>query len=113
MLPLVKDAIAQIQGIGDTRPKKVTKLAVEKFLNLPSKRIDKLPRCKLEIENNQETQAEYWAREIGWAVNKILSDDQPLNWKHIRSLTNMRKRDLITCFPYLDFNLRHLISELI
>lgn len=102
ILPLVKDAIKQLRGNGISRPKKVTVFAVEKMLDLPSKRISVyLPKCKSEIEKYQESQEEYWAREVVWAVNVIVREGQILNWKHVRNLTNMKKDDLITCIPYL------------
>lgn len=70
--------------------------------NLPSKRIvTYLPMCKAEIEKYQESQEEYWAREVVWAVNYIITEGNRLNWKQIRNLTNMRKQDLIKCVPYL------------
>ena len=101
-LPLVRDAIRQLQGNGKNRPKKVTVFAIEKILHLPSKRIATyLPRCKAEIEKYQESQEEYWAREVVWAFNHIITEGNRLNWKQIRNLTNMRKQDLIKCVPYL------------
>lgn len=112
-LPLVKNAICKLQGKGNTRPKKVTAYAVQKMLGLPDKQIDNLPQCKEEIEKYQESQEQYWAREVVWAVNKVLSDGQVLNWKHIRSLTNMRKCDLIDCIPYIQGYADGKITELI
>lgn len=101
-LPLVKNAIIQLQGDGMSRPKKVTVFAVEKLLGLTSKRISLyLPRCKAEIEKYHELQEQYWAKEVVWAVHKIIREGDILNWKHIRNLTNMRRCDLIACFPYL------------
>lgn len=101
-LPLVKDAIRQLKGDGKSRPKKVTVFAVERLLNLPNKRITLyLPMCKSEIDKYQETQEQYWSREIIWAVNTIFSCGLPMNWKHIRNLTNMRKRDIIRCMSEL------------
>lgn len=101
-LPLVKDVIRQLQGGGKGRPKKVTVFAIEKSLHLPSKRIATyLPKCRAEIEKYQESQEEYWAREVVWAVNHIITEGNRLNWKQIRNLTNMRKADLIRCFPYI------------
>lgn len=101
-LPLVRDAILQLQGTENDRPKKVTVFAVEKLLQLPSKRIASyLPKCKAEIEKHYETQEEYWAREVVWAVNHIITEGNRLNWKQIRNLTNMRKQDLMKCVPYL------------
>ena len=101
-LPFVRDAIRKLQGNEKNRPKKVTVFAIEKLLHLPSKRIATyLPKCKAEIEKHYETQEEYWAREVVWAVKCILREGNTLNWKHIRNLTNMRKRDLMKCVPYL------------
>ena len=101
-LPLVKDAIKQLQGDGKSRPKKVTVFTVERLLNLPSKRITLyLPMCKAEIDKYQETQEQYWAREIVWAVRKIIREGGTLNWKHIRNLTNMKKEDMIASMPEL------------
>jgi len=102
-LPLVKGAIRELQGDGVSRPKKVTVFAVEKMLNLPSKRISLyLPMCKAEIKKYEESQEQYWAREVVWAANKIIREGDVLNWKHIRNLTNMRKCDLTACIPYLN-----------
>ena len=98
-LPLVKDAICKLQGDGNTRPKKVTAYAVQKMLGLPDKQIDHLLQCNEEIEKFQESQEQYWAREVVWAVNKILNEGQALNWKHIRNLTNMKKQNFILCLP--------------
>lgn len=116
-LPMVKDAICKLQGDRNTRPKKVTVYAVQKMLGLPDKQIDHLPQCKEEITKYQESQAQYWAREVVWAVNKVLSEGEVLNWKHIRSLTNMRKRDFVACIPYVqdyaDGNIADMIYDLV
>lgn len=100
-LPKVQKAIKQLQGDGIRRPKRVTKNAVELLLGLPSGRFKYLPKCRKEIEKHMTIQAEYWALEIVWAYNKIMREGQVMNWKHIRTLTNMRKKDLLTCMPYL------------
>lgn len=101
-LPLVKDAIKKLRGKEGERPKKVTIYAVEKMLGLPDKRISQyLPKCREEIKKYRESQEEYWAREVVWAVDTLRKNGDALNWKHIRNLTNMRKRDLTACMPYL------------
>lgn len=101
-LPLVKDAIKKLQGKEGERPKKVSIYAVEKMLGLPDKRIVQyLPKCREEIERHEETQEKYWAREVVWAVDTIRKNGDILNWKHIRNLTNMRKKNFIACMPYL------------
>ena len=91
LLPQVKMLIGQLQDIGENRPKKISVAGICKALNLPDKRIDKLPRCKEEIKNHKESQEHYWARELVWAVESIEKSDVRLNWKQIRNLINLRK----------------------
>ena len=101
-LPLVKGAIRQLQGDGTTRPKKVTPSAVEKMLRLTSKKISLyLPKCFAEIQRHKESQEQYWAREIVWAVRQVENTGDVLNWRKVRDLTNMRRRDFEACLPYI------------
>lgn len=101
-LPLVKTAIRQMQGDGTTRPKKVTVFAVEKILHLSSKQISLyLPKCLAEIQHHEESQEQYWAREVVWAVRQIKDIGEILTWRKVRDLTNMRRRDFEACLPYI------------
>lgn len=101
-LPLVKDAIRQLYGDGTTRPKKVTVFAVERLLHLPSKRISLyLPKCLVEIQRHQESQEQYWAREIVWAVRQVENTGGILAWRKVRDLTNMRRKDFEACIQYI------------
>lgn len=101
LLPLVKQAIYQLHGNSLTRPRRVTMSSVEKLLHLPSKQINNLPKCKAEIQQNYESQEQYWAREVVWAVNTILSDGTDPNITAIRRITNMRKSYIVACLPYI------------
>lgn len=101
-LPLVKDAIDALLYGKDGRPGKISAYSIQRYLNLPSKRIETyLPLCMAEIEKYHESQEQFWAREVVWAVNKIKDNGDILNWKHIRDLTNIRRCDFIVCMPYL------------
>lgn len=101
-LPKVKEAIRNLWGDGIERPQKITIYKVERFLNISSKRISTyLPMCRAEIEKYKETQEEYWAREILWAMEKLKREGEIVNWKNIRMLTNIRKKDFIACGIYL------------
>ena len=101
-LPLVKDAISQLQGNGTTRPKKVTTFAVEKILHLSSKKISLyLPKCLAEIQQHKESQEQYWAREVAWAARQVEDSGVTLTWRKVRDLTNMRRRDFEACLPYI------------
>ncbi len=101
-LPLVKDAIRQLQGDGTTRPKKVTTFAVEKILQLSSKKISLyLPKCLAEIQRYEESQEQYWAREVAWAVRQLEDSGVTLTWRKVRDLTNIHRRDFEACLPYI------------
>lgn len=101
-LPTVKGCIQNLKGDEIKRPKRVTRFAICRMLNLPDKRFDYLPLCRAEIFRYSESWEQYWAREIVWAVNKIQREGSTLNWRHIRVLTNMRKDNLIACLPHLE-----------
>lgn len=92
-LPLVKEAIQQLQGDGITRPKRVTVFAVERILNLSSKSISlHLPKCLAEIRKHEESQEQYWARKIVWAVHQIENRGDTVSFRKIRELTNIRRK---------------------
>lgn len=57
--------------------------------------------CVQEIKKYQESQEEYWAREVVWAVDTIRRNGVTLSRTRIEKLTNMRKKDFIACMPYL------------
>ncbi len=102
LLPTVKECTQKLYGQGDERPKKVTIMAVCRALNLPDKRFDYLPTCKAEIMRWHETQEHYWAREVLWAYNRLKNGNEIINWKKIRTLTNIRKNNLEACLKDLE-----------
>lgn len=113
-LPLVIDAINTLDGDNDIPPKRITVYAVEKLLNLPSKRIYYLPKCKEEILKHKETQEEFWARKIIWGVKKIIRENLSLNLTRIESITNIEKENIIRCIPYIgDNDTREKLKSLI
>ena len=99
-LPKVQKAIETLKRIEP--PKRVTVYAIERILKLPSKQMQNLPKCRAEVLKHSETQTQFWARKIEWAVKKLVAENQPINLKHIRTLTNMRKENILSVMPYLD-----------
>lgn len=113
-LPLVKKAIETLNGDENIPPKRITVYAVEKLLNLPSKRIYYLPMCKTEILKHKESQDEFWTRKIIWGIRKIIGENLPLNITRIQSITNIEKENIIRCIPYIkDVKVREKIKSLI
>ena len=99
-LPQVKKVVRQILN-KDGRPKKVSFAKVQKILGLSQKQIYKLPKCNSYIRKRIESQPEFWAREIEWAVNKLIQENKPLNTSRIMKLTNMRLRDIEISVSYI------------
>ena len=100
-LPLVREAIRQLQGKSGERPKRITAHAVEKLLGLPEKRIKLLPKCRTQIDTCQETQEEYWGRELIWAVHQLKREGKKVNYKQIRTLTNLTREYISSCLPLI------------
>lgn len=101
-LPLVQKAIQRIENDESSMPKKVTIIGIERDVGLPEGSMKKMPKCREEIKNHSIPQEQLWAKKVVWAVRKIQSRGQTLNWKHIRDLTNMRNENFQTCKPYLE-----------
>ncbi|MBQ2799761.1 MAG: hypothetical protein IJF03_00045 [Lachnospiraceae bacterium] len=87
----VEDAIRIIYGVGDARPHKVTVFAVSKILGLPDKAIYRMPKCLAKIKSYEESQEDYWRREVLWAIRTTKAAKREVNWRRIRELTNLRR----------------------
>ena len=107
-LPKVQKAIETLKCTEP--PKRVTGYAIERMLKLPSKQIQNLPKCRAEVLKHSETQTQFWTRKIEWAVKKLVAENQPINLKHIRTLTNMRKENILSVMPYLEYETRLIID---
>ncbi|HHX24564.1 MAG TPA: hypothetical protein GX723_11275, partial [Thermoanaerobacterales bacterium] len=101
LLPRVKAVIKELYGNEDKRPHKITMSLINRTLGLPNKQLDNLPLCREEINRYYESQEHYWAREVIWAVQKILKEGQVLNWKRVRTLTNIRRVNFESSLPYI------------
>lgn len=101
LLPKVKEIIEKLYGDGEERPHKITMNLIYRKLDLPYKQLDNLPLCREEVLKYYETQEHYWARKVIWAVQKILKEGQKLTWKKVRTLTNIRRVNFISCLPHI------------
>ena len=107
-LPKVQKAIETLKRIEP--PKRVTVYAIERILKLPSKQMQNLPKCRAEVLKHSETQTQFWTRKIEWAVKKIVAENQSINIKHIRTLTNMRKENILSVIPYLEDEIKEKVN---
>ena len=93
-MPKVKNLTAQIYGDGKGRPRKVTVKGISNALHMDFHKLKKMKRCMEEMEPYLETQEHYWAREIIWAVGELERRGEPLNFKHLRNLINLRRENI-------------------
>ena len=95
LLPSVEATVKKIYGEGDDRPCKISLNAISKPLHVDIHKLKKMERCMAVINQYYESQEEYWAREIVWAVKMIEKNGEPLNERHIRNLTNLRHDNIV------------------
>lgn len=101
-LPEVKSAVEKIYTGSGNRPRKVSAYAVAKEIGISDRRLKMLPECMALIKSYQESQEQYWAREVVWAVHQVQKDGNILVWRRIRDLTNLRRKDFEACLLYID-----------
>lgn len=71
LLPKVHDIVRSINADKTKRPCRITIGTVERMLNLPKNGLRNCSKCRSEIQRFHETQEQYWAKEIVWAVQTI------------------------------------------
>ena len=114
-LPLVQKAITEMweDGTQNNRPMRITPNAVVRNMGFPSKYFDKLPQCKKVIEKYTESYFMYWAREVVWAVQLLQKNGEVVCWKGIRQLTNLNRKNFLSCLMYVDKFTDHDTAALI
>lgn len=103
MLPIVKQKALEFYSGNGGRPKRVTESAITKALGLPAKRFSYLPMCMEVLQEYKEDYQHYWAREIVWLYKKMQDEkgDKNISGTRLMAAANLRKKDFISCFPYL------------
>ncbi len=95
LLPRLREAVINLYGEGDARPRKISISAISRILNVDSHRLKKMKRCMEFFDQYYESQEEYWARELVWAVKKSEHDGDSLSFSHIQDLTNLRRDNMV------------------
>lgn len=101
LLPKVQDIIRSINADKTKRPCRITIGTVERMLNLPKNGLRNCSKCRSEIQRFYETQEQFWAKEIVWAVQTILDAGQQLSRTRVKNLTEIRDSKIPSCLPYL------------
>ena len=100
----VRDICEQIFYNQGGRPGHVTVNAVCRALGFSGKRFDYLSRCRKIIHEYEEEKEIYWAREVVWCYQELIKkkEEEEICWRDIRNVTNMRKNNFMSTFPYLE-----------
>ncbi len=101
MLPMVRKAIRELHGDGTERPHRISFCAVSKKLDIPNHRLYKMEQCKKEIEVHIDSNEQFWARKVIWAVNVLQQEGKPPVLWRICHIAKLEKEELETCLPHL------------
>ncbi len=93
LLPKVKAVVDEIIG-KEGKPERVSPTKIQRFMGLPQKQFNKLPKCKAYIESKAETQEQFWKRKVDWAVRKIQKANGTVTVSKVMKRANMRKREI-------------------
>lgn len=99
-LPKVKEIVDRIY-CSDGKPGRVSVTRVEREIGAPPKQFQKLPKCTAYVKSNMETQNEYRARRVAWAVKLFWEEGRYLSRNTLNHFLNFRKNDLLACSPYI------------
>ena len=100
-LPLVRKAVKELHGDGTERPHRISFCAVSKKLDIPNHRLYKMEQCKKEIEQHIESNEQFWARKVIWAVNALQREEKPPALWRICHTTKLEKEEVEASLPYL------------
>lgn len=112
LLPSVEATVKKIYGEGDDRPRKISLNAISKSLHVDIHKLKKMERCMAVINQYYESQEEYWAREIVWAVKMIEKNGDALNNRRIRNLTNLRRDNMLDSMKELEKNYPEVYAKI-
>ena len=76
--------------------------------------VDSTYSITFHIEKHLESQSEFWAREVEWAVSVLTQENRPISRSRIMKMTNMRPNDLECCCPHIkNLEIKELVQSLL
>lgn len=113
LLPQVKKTVSFMKEKAGERPVKITKFLVAEQLEIPPKSFERLKRCTDYVNSFEETQEEFWAREIIWAIKKIEKEGSELYYTAVRRLLNVKRKHIAAALPFItDTRIRSIAAEM-
>lgn len=112
-LPKVKEIVDGIY-YAEGKPSRVSITRVERELGAPCKQMHNLLKCKKYIEDHLETQNEYRARQVTWAVKLFVEEGRYLSLNKLNHFLSYRKNDVSACFPLItDPMVKKIVTDLL
>ena len=112
-LPRVREIVEGIYN-ADGKPDRVSITRVERLIGAPSKQFQKLPKCTRYITQHLETQNEYRARQVTWAVHLFLNAGRYISITKLNHFLNYRTNDIEACFPLIkDTEVKKIVSDML
>ena len=112
LLPQVKEVVDRIYN--SEKPSRVSITRVEREIGAPSKQFQKLPKCTQYVTEHLETQNEYRARQVTWAVRLFLKEGRYLSLNKINHFLSYKKNDIRACFSLItDPEVKGVVLELL
>lgn len=95
------------------RPVRITKFLVATKLSISSRSFNRLRHCANYVKQFEETQEEFWAREIIWAITKIEKEGSELYYTAVRRLLNVKRKQIAAALPFIaDTRIRSIAAEM-
>ena len=112
-LPRVKELVDKIYN-AEGKPQKVSVTRVEREIGAPPKQFQKLPKCTRYVMDHMETQNEYRARRVTWAVKLFLQEERYISHNKLNHFLTLRRNDLQACLPFIrDEEVKNVVNRLL
>lgn len=106
------DQVKEMEAAGG-RPRKITYFGVAKMLGMETRTLERLEKCVLALRQYQETQEEFWAREICWCIQNLEAEEHEINYTALRRALNLRREYIVAALPYMkDQRIREIALNL-
>lgn len=96
-LPLIESYIQEYKEKDGEMPKRITLSAMSKFIGIKNRDIYSMKRCRDVIGKYEESQEEFWARKIIWAISVLEKESKTLNWNNIKRLVHIQRENYYSC----------------
>ena len=96
-LPRMESYIQAYREKPGEMPKRITVSAISKAMRIKGRELYEMAECRKIVEKYEESQDEFWARKIIWAISVLEKESKTLNWNNIKRLVHIQKENYYSC----------------